>query len=133
MNKQAPDRDPRTYAIIGAAMEVHKILGPGFLEAVYQDALELEFQWRSIPYVRERNVLIAYKNHPLPSSYRPDFLCYGDVIVELKALSVLSPNEIAITLNYLKAARLDIALLINFGARSLEFQRLTMAGTDAAL
>jgi len=120
-------RDPRTYAIIGAAMEVHKILGPGFLEAVYQDALELEFQWRSIPYVREENVRVMYKDHPLHSTYRPDFLCYGEVIVELKTLSALSPSEIAIVLNYLKVTGLDIVLLINFGARSLEYKRLTMA------
>jgi GxxExxY protein len=116
-------RDKKTYAIIGAAMEVHNELGSGFLEAVYQEALEREFTYQEIPYKSQPPVRIEYKGKPLKKTYEPDFLCYDEVVVEIKAMDKLSSNEHAQIINYLKASRLKVGLLINFGARSLEHKR----------
>jgi len=115
--------DPQTYAIIGAAMTVHRELGHGFLEAVYQEALEKEFQFQKIPYLREVDLNISYRGDALSTHYRADFLCYDSIIVELKALSKLSTNEHSIVLNYLKASKMNLGLLINFGGPSLEHKR----------
>jgi GxxExxY protein len=117
------DRDPQTYAIIGACMEVHNELGHGFLEAVYQSALEKEFIRRKIPYAREVGLPIYFKGDLLDCPYRVDFVCYGCVLVELKALGKLTNNEYAITINYLKASGFDRGLLVNFGAPRLEYKR----------
>jgi GxxExxY protein len=116
--------DPQTYAIIGAAMEVHKELGCGFLEAVYHDALARELRRRAIPFAREVELPVFYKGEPLACFYKADFLCFGEVIVEIKALKELGPVERAQVLNYLKAARLTRAMLLNFGALSLQYERL---------
>jgi GxxExxY protein len=116
-------RAPRTYAIIGAAMTVHRELGCGFLEAVYQEALAREFTTLGIPHEREKELPISYKNELLNLHYRADFVCHGEVIVELKALAQLSGIETAQILNYLKAARIPCGLLINFGAPSLQYKR----------
>ena len=117
------NKDPETYAIIGAAMAVHAELGHGFLEPVYQEALEQEFIARRIPYSREHNLPIFYRGKQLNTVYRADFLCYGKIIIELKALQRLSGVEESQVLNYLKAARLNKALLINFGPPRLEYNR----------
>ena len=122
--KIAEGRDPQTYAIIGAAMEIHRQLGHGFLEAVYQDAAVIEFPLRKIPFEKEVSLPIRYKEILLPSHYRADFICFSEIIVEFKALSHLFSVEEAQLLNYLKATGLKRGLLINFGASSLQYKRM---------
>ena len=117
------NRDPRTYAIIGAAMEVHSQLGNGFLEPVYQDALEVEFRLRKIQHAREVALPVFYKEQQLRSSYRADFICFENVIVELKAVKQITDIERAQILNYLKATNFTLGLLINFGQSSLKYER----------
>jgi len=122
--KMIEPKDPQTYAVIGAAMEVHTQLGYGFLEGVYQEALAIEFALRSIPFVRETDIPVSYKGELLACRYRADFVCFGEVIIEVKALKALSSVEEAQVLNYLKATGYQRALLINFGAPSLQTKRL---------
>ena len=116
-------RDPETFAIIGAAMEVHRELGHGFLEAVYQEALAIELTARKIPFQREVPLSVAYKGQKLACSYRADFVCYENVLVELKAISQLTGADEAQVINEMKATGMQRALLINFGAPSLEYKR----------
>ena len=119
-------RDPRTYKIIGAAMEVHRQLGCGFLEPVYQEALALEFKNREVPYNRELRFPVTYKGHRLSTRYRPDFVCFESVIVEIKALSGLSSIEESQLINYLKVTGYHTGLLLNFGTRSLQQRRFVL-------
>lgn len=120
------ERDSRTYKIIGAAMEVHRQLGCGFLEPVYQEAFALELKNREIPYSRELKFPVSYKGQRLNNHYRPDFICYDAVIVELKALSSLSSIEESQLINYLKVTGYHTGLLLNFGARSLQQRRFVL-------
>jgi GxxExxY protein len=113
----------QTYHIIGAALEVHKELGCGFLEPVYQEALELEFGDRGIPFQPQVGMPVFYKGRRLRAPYRADFVCYEDIIVELKALTKVGEIEWAQVLNYLKASSHERGLLINFGAKSLQHRR----------
>ena len=120
-------RDPRTYAIIGAAKEVHRQLGCGFLESVYQEALAFELQNRRLPYTRELRFPVIYKGQQLSCQYRPDFICFGSVIVELKALGQLSRIEESQLINYLKVTGYHTGLLLNFGRKSLEQRRFALS------
>ena len=120
------ERDPRTYKIIGAAMEVHRQLGCGFLEGVYQEALALELKDRDIPFKRELMFPVSYKGHRLYSQFRPDFICFDSVIVELKALASLSSVDESQLINYLKVTGYYTGLLLNFGTRSLQQRRLVL-------
>ncbi|MFZ4455556.1 MAG: GxxExxY protein [Bacteroidales bacterium] len=117
------DINSKTYNIIGAAMEVHRVLGPGFLESVYQEALSIEFERRVIPYKQECKIEINYKDHLLNRFFVADFLCYDSVVVELKALSLLLGEHEAQLINYLKATKVKHGLLINFGEQSLKYKR----------
>ncbi|MEI6696641.1 MAG: GxxExxY protein [Bacteroidota bacterium] len=113
-----------SYAIIGACMEVHNTLGCGFLEAVYQEALAIEFEKRKIPFVREAELCIEYKGIILAKKFNADFICYDKIIVETKALSELLSLHQAQVINYLKATQLKLGILVNFGEESLNFERL---------
>jgi GxxExxY protein len=115
--------DPRTYSIIGAAIEVHKQLGCGFSEAIYSEALAIELQTKGIPYESEVEVPVLYKGQELKRSYRADFICFDSVIVEIKALSGLGGREEAQLMSYLKASGLKVGLLVNFGAHVVECKR----------
>jgi len=113
-------------------MEVHHQLGHGFLEAVYQEALAIEFANRGIPFQREVPLPIFYKGVRLQCGYRADFLCFDEVVVELKAIGQLTGVDEAQAINELKATKLNRALLINFGAPSLEYKRLVFNLRQAA-
>ena len=115
-----------TEKILNACMEVHNELGHGFLEPVYQEALQQEFDFRHIPYEREKLLPIVYKGQKLDKEYYADFVCYDSIIVELKAVTNLVKAHKAQVLNYLKASNLEIGLLVNFGENSLKWQRITM-------
>jgi GxxExxY protein len=112
------------YAVVGAAIEVHRELGPGFLEPVYQEAMEIELTERTIPFHAQQALSIRYKERLLVKQYVPDLTCYDQIIVELKALDHLSGTEESQLLNYLKASGLRVGLLINFGSPDkLEWRR----------
>ena len=112
-----------TQEIIGAAMEVHRVLGHGFLEAVYQEALEVELKERGVRFSPQQEIKIHYKNDILKKTYQPDLLIEDRLVVELKALDRLSLVEESQLLNYLKSTGIKVGLLINFGAPSLEWKR----------
>ena len=113
------------YAIIGAAMEVYNTLGDGFLEPVYQEALEIEFEKRQIPFISQKEITIFYKDAYLKKGYVADFLVYDKLIVEIKAVNDLSEREEAQLLNYLKATGKELGVLINFGSHpNLQWKRM---------
>ena len=113
-----------TYQIIGAAMEVHKTIGCGFTEPLYQEAFEQELQLREIPFQREKSFHVTYKGKELKKEFRPDFVCYDKIIVELKAVDDFADEHFAQVYNYLKATGLSLGLLINFGKKSLDYKRV---------
>ena len=115
--------DEQTQAIIGAAMKVHRELGCGFLEQVYQYAMAVELAKQGIPFKREVELPVYYAGQKLDCFYRVDFICFDDIIVELKALKQLAGIEDSQVINYLKASSMRRALLLNFGGKSLEFKR----------
>jgi GxxExxY protein len=127
MNADSQKRDPETYAIIGAAMEVHRELGYGFLEAVYQDALAVELNSRGVPFEREKLLRVFYKGGTLPCTYKADFVCFGNVLVECKALTEVGGAEEAQVLNYIRITQLPRAVLLNFGTRMLGYKRLVFS------
>jgi GxxExxY protein len=114
------------YAIVGAAMEVHREKGCGFAEPVYQECMEIELADRQMQVEAQKEMKISYKGRQLKKSYIADFLVFGKIIVELKALDKLTPREESQVINYLKASGLEVALLINFGATSLEWKRIVL-------
>jgi GxxExxY protein len=119
-------RDLETYAIIGAAMNVHKELGHGFLEPVYQEALAIEMKKLDIPFQRECSIPIFYKGQKMDAVYRADFICFESVITELKAFSNMIGTEEAPVINCLKATGLKKSLLLNFGKPRLDYKRLIL-------
>lgn len=114
------------YDIIGSAMEVHNELGCGFLEAVYQEALSIVFDQKNIPFTKETLLEIHFRNEILNKKYIADFVCYDEVIVELKATDGLADHDIAQVLNYLKATKKKIGLLLNFGTPKLQYRRVIL-------
>ncbi len=113
------------FALVGAAIEVHRVLGPGFLEPVYQEALEIELGVRQIPFLAQQRLQIRYKETLLSKEYVADLVCYEKIIVELKALDALTGKEESQVLNYLKATGFKVGVLINFGSHGkLEWKRL---------
>lgn len=116
--------EKQSYIINGAAMHVYNSLGHGFLEAVYQEALEIEFRKRGIPYEREKELKIFYDGQELKQTYRADFVCYENIIVELKAVSKLDDAHRSQVYNYLKSTGYKLGLLYNFGNyERLEWER----------
>ena len=115
------------YAVVGAAIDVYWQLGRGFLEPVYQEALEIELRLRRIPNEPQRELLVYYKGEALKTKYKPDFICYEQVIVELKALERLSGREVGQLINYMKVTRFNVGLLVNFGSPvRLEWKRYVL-------
>jgi len=115
-----------SYQIIGLCMEVHRVLGRVLDEVVYKDALAHEFQENGISFAREQKFEIRYKSIVLPHSYFADFVVFGQIILEVKAVQGLGPSHIKQTLNYLAASRLPLGLLVNFGESSLKHQRVVL-------
>jgi len=120
-----------TREIIGAAMEVHKTIGSGFLESVYEEALAIEFDLRKVRYERQKGIDVFYKGW-LAKQFVCDFLVGEKVLVELKALKAITGVEEAQILNYLRATGLEVGLLINFGERSLKYKRMVLQGQKTA-
>ena len=119
-------REEETYKIIGICMEVHRNLGPGLLEVIYKDALEIEFRENNIPFEREKEFLIEYKGKILPHKFYADFIVNEDIILEVKAVKEFSNEHIAQVLNYLKLANSEIGLLANFQTKSLQYKRYAL-------
>ena len=111
------------YHIVGAAVNVSRELGCGFLEAVYQEALEMEFADCNVPFEPQKRINISYKNRMLKREYVADFICYDKIIVEIKAIKSITEIEEAQLLNYLKATKLPLGLIINFGHPKMEWKR----------
>ena len=112
------------YEIVGICMEVHRILGPGLLEIVYKDALEIEFKNHHIPYEREKEYNVEYKGIILPHKFYADFVVYDDIILEIKSIKEISNDHLAQTLNYMKLADTPVGIIANFQNKSLVHKRL---------
>lgn len=118
--------DPQTFQIIGAAMEVHRTLQRGLFEGFYCDALAVEFTLRNIPFEAQKAIQLAYKGYKLRRAHHLDFVCFGEVVVEVKAISALSSANQAQLLNYLAMTNTRRGLLLNFGSKSLEYKRMVL-------
>ena len=115
-----------SYRIIGKCFEAHNNLGAGFLEIVYKDALEYEFIRANIPFSRETRYDVNYKDIILPHKFQADFVVYGKIILEVKAISGIADEFIAQALNYLKVSRNKLALIVNFGELKLNYKRIVL-------
>ena len=119
--------EKETFAIRGAIFEVYKNMGCGFLEAVYQECLEKELLIQEIPFVVQKILVLSYKSEPLVQTFKPDFICFDNIILELKAVKHLVPEHTAQMLNYLKATNLKLGLLVNFGTYpKVQIERLVV-------
>lgn len=116
-------RENETYKIIGICMEVHRNLGPGLLEIIYKDALEIEFKENNIPFEREKEYSIKYKGKVLPHKFYADFIINEDIVLEVKAIKEFSSEHIAQILNYIKLSNSEVGLLVNFQTKSLQYKR----------
>jgi len=122
-----------SYAIIGACFHVYKDKGSGFLEPVYQECLEIEFEYLKIPFVAQKQLPLTYRGRLLKQKYQPDFICYDKIIVELKAVSELIDEHRAQVINYLNASSCQLGLLVNFGHYPrIEYERLANSRTAGA-
>ena len=119
------ESSPETHAIIGAALRVHQVFGPGFLESAYHDALAIEFRNRGIPFRHEMPIPIEYCGERIATCYRADFVAHESILLELKAVATLTKVEEAQVVHYLKATGFETGLLLNFGSTSLQVRRLT--------
>jgi GxxExxY protein len=117
-------KNDETYKLIGICMEVHRILGPGLLEIVYKDAIEVELKDHRIPYTREKEFEVEYKGILLPHKFYADFVIYDDIILEVKSVKEISNDHIAQTINYIKLAQTPIGIIANFQNKSLVHKRL---------
>ena len=115
-----------SYKIIGTCFEVHNNLSAGFLEIVYKDALEFEFKKANIPFQREVEYEVNYKNIILPHKFYADFIVFDKIILEVKAINKLADEHIAQSINYLKVSSNKLALLVNFGVLKLQYKRLVL-------
>jgi GxxExxY protein len=116
-----------SYAIQGAVFEVYKEMGNGYLEAVYQECLEIEFNTKNIPFISQPMLKLKYKKWDLKKSYKPDIICFDKIIVELKGVRIITREHLAQVLNYLKATELKLGLIINFGAYpKVEIKRIVL-------
>ncbi len=113
-----------SYKIIGSCMKVHAELGAGFLESVYQEALEKQFIKDNVPYKKEEKLRIQFDSELLDKYFKADFVCYGSIIVELKATPFIYKKDMDQVLNYLKATNHKLGLLVNFGEKSLTYKRI---------
>lgn len=116
-------KEHETYKIIGICMEVHRNLGPGLLEIIYKDALEIEFKENNIPFEREKEYSIEYKSKVLPHKFYADFIINEDIVLEVKAIKEFSSEHIAQILNYIKLSNSEVGLLVNFQTKSLQYKR----------
>ena len=107
--------EQESYATLGACFEVYKEKGCGFVEPVYQECLEIEFRLQGVPFIPQLELELSYKGVPLKQKYQPDFICYGKIILEIKALSTVTDQHRAQVHNYLKSTRYKLGLLVNFG------------------
>jgi len=115
MNENKLIFEKESYVIRGAIFEVYHEMGCGFLEAVYQECLEIELNLKNIPYISQQNLKLQYKNRELEQTYKPDLICFGKIIIELKAVKEISDKDRAQVHNYLKSTELHLGLLVNFG------------------
>jgi len=116
------------YRIVGAAMEVSNTLGCGFLEAVYQEVLGMEFSDADIPFEAQKRIVITYKDKVLSKEYIADFVCFDRIIVEVKAIKKITEVEEAQIINYLRASKLPVGLIVNFGGTKMEWKRYVNTG-----
>jgi len=119
-------RQEEYYKIIGLCMEVHRVLGGGLLEAVYKEALEIEFNHHNIPYEREKEFVIEYKTHKLKKKFYADFVVYDEIILEVKATKLLIDENITQTLNYMNITKSELGILTNFSHKSLQHKRVVI-------